>query len=769
MNKSFLAFFFIICAFSVHAQKSIIFSGIIMDEDDQPIPSASVEIYSENKRLSGSITNDDGLFSISLLKTNATITILVNHLGFTPYQSSIDVQSDSVYQSITLLTSFSSLPSIVVSAARTEQRLEETTTSITAVPSSLIKNKNPTDVQQTVDQVPGVHVTEGQVNIRSGSGWSYGAGTRVLTLIDDLPLISPDANQILWPLVPFESMEQMEVLKGASSAMYGSSAMNGVINVRTRSPFTKKTYVNSFSGFYDAPTRPELKWWDTPQHVHGLQASHSDFIDVGKGKFGYLLGVNGLWDSGFRWKNMDNRARMHWKTAYKQPMQNNGVLEFGLNGSISHRKSGQALIWEGPNRAYIAQDSSVTITEGTTYFIDPYIEMRYGNDDIIHSDKLQMRFLGINNAASDNINVFDNASQSMLMQYQHQATFKGATITAGVFGLFADTKSELFGIHSSSNQAVFIQADFPWKRFNFSAGARYEIFMVNDLEEEKPVYRAGINYRLFKHTNIFTNYGEGFRFPSIAELYTQTNIGAINIYPGQNLRPEFGRTAELGIKQIISNGNSFSSRFELTAYVMQFDDMIEFMFAQWGAINPDNPFDGLGFSSINIGAVRISGYEISYAGEVTTKKSKWQFLTGYTYANPIALNPNDQIIEGQQLTYISSSSDTINTLKYRFQHLLRADLQYVWKNKVKIGGSARYNDFMQAVDQAFIAFLPGVRATRERLNSGDMFIDLRVGYIIKKGLSFNLICDNLLNREYMIRPAMLGMPRRYMVQMQLEF
>lgn len=745
---------------------AVLVSGRVLSNSGEPIALVSVEVQHKNQRLSATITDEEGNFALTVDKKYASIVLTIRHIGFYQHSETFFLDQNSIEAIIHLTPLNTDLPGIVVSAGRTEQRLEETTVSVTAVPASLVKNKNPTDIQQTVDQVPGVNVIEGQVNIRSGSGWSYGAGTRVLTLIDDLPLISPDANQILWPLVPFESLDQMEVLKGASSALYGSSALNGVINVRTRSPFSKKTYVNVFSGMYDAPAQPEWQWWDQPLLFHGIQLSHSDYHHLGKGKIGYLVGVNGLADPGFRWNAMDNRIRTHWKTAYKQKLSTNKILEVGINGTISGRKSGNALIWDRGENPYMAQDSSVTITNGITYFIDPYIELSYGNEHIQHTDKIQLRFLSIDNVAADKVNSFDNASRSQLLQYQHQAKFDNATITAGIFGLYSDTESEIFGNHFAANQAIFLQGDFPWKRWNFSAGARYEYFQVNDINQDKPVFRAGLNYALTKSTNLFTNYGEGFRFPSIAELYTETNVGAVNIFPAQDLRPEFGQTAEFGIKQFIGN-ESFKSRFEAAAYYMQFTDMIEFMFFNWGTSG--DFISDLGFSSINVGDVQISGVELSFAGTIDLPKYQWQFLMGYTYANPIVRNPDDVLIEGSSLTYVSSSSDTTNTLKYRYRHLFRADIQCKLFDVLRIGGSVRYNDFMQAVDQAFYTLIRDVRTTRERLDNGDFFIDVRLGYQFNKHIAMNVICDNLLNREAMIRPAMMGMPRRFMVQLLFDY
>ena len=65
-------------------------------------------------------------------------------------------------------------------------------------------------------------MVDGEPQIRSGSGFSYGAGSRVMVMVDDLPVLSGDAGR---PTASsFENLEQIEVIKGASSVLYGSAA-----------------------------------------------------------------------------------------------------------------------------------------------------------------------------------------------------------------------------------------------------------------------------------------------------------------------------------------------------------------------------------------------------------------------------------------------------------------------------------------------------------------------------------------------------------------
>ena len=52
-------------------------------------------------------------------------------------------------------------------------------------------------------------------------------------MVDEMPMLSADAGDVKWNYLPLENLEQVEIIKGASSALFGSSALNGVINLRT--------------------------------------------------------------------------------------------------------------------------------------------------------------------------------------------------------------------------------------------------------------------------------------------------------------------------------------------------------------------------------------------------------------------------------------------------------------------------------------------------------------------------------------------------------
>lgn len=82
-----------------------------------------------------------------------------------------------------------------------------------------------------LEKVPGVNYIDGQVSVRGGSGFAYGAGSRVMVLIDNMPALQYDSGYPNWSNIATETIGKVEVLKGAGSALYGSAAMNGVINI----------------------------------------------------------------------------------------------------------------------------------------------------------------------------------------------------------------------------------------------------------------------------------------------------------------------------------------------------------------------------------------------------------------------------------------------------------------------------------------------------------------------------------------------------------
>jgi iron complex outermembrane receptor protein len=124
-----------------------------------------------------------------------------------------------------------------------------------------------------------------------------------------------------------------------------------------------------------------------------------------------------------------------------------------------------------------------------------------------------------------------------------------------------------------------------------------------------------------------------------------------------------------------------------------------------------------------------------------------------------------------------SSDTSTNMLKYRFNHLAKADIELNYK-KYSLGFSMRYNSFMRNIDRVFLEdlnptadelfVLPGLSDYRQRFNGGNLVFDARIGYTLLDKIKLNFIVNNLFNAEYTSRPADIQPPRTFMLQLQFR-
>ena len=769
----------------------------------------------------GTSTDIDGNYQLQL-QDQGEQQITFKYIGYNQIiKSIIGQENQDIILDIELSSSTEQLSTVVVSAGRFEQKIEEITVSMEVIKPSFIENKNTTNIQTAVDQIPGVNITDGQANIRGGSGWSYGAGTRVLIMVDDMPLISGDAGQAQWSLIATENINQVEIIKGAASALYGSSALNGIINIRTAFPSQKEinknplpgfTKVNMHFGLIDKPKRKELNWNGEKRRafkgIEFLQAMKINNLDLS-------IGGNIFSDDGYRMGEKTNRKRFNMNSTYKSKKIEG--LSYGLNTNFLVQSSGSALIWEGLDYAYIPTDSAPTLTNGVNYNIDPSVSYIIGNNR--HS--LKTRFLRVKNDNSTGGEDLgqDTKSDTYYSDYQWQKNFEQYELrtTIGTTNEIVFASSDLFnGKSDRINNALYTQLDKKYDRLNISIGARYEYFKLNSNEKHlidgdsinsfsagRPVFRTGLNYRLAEATYIRGSWGQGYRFPSMAELFISTEVTeGIWVYPNANLKPENGWSTEIGVKQGLKFGK-WMGYLDLAGFLMRYDDMMEFSFGKWGEDLGLENFFGLGFKSVNVGKTQISGIELSMTGQGKINNNfTINILAGYTYMKPISLSKNIvyesyngdslQLIrylgdgvyqdEGEwiyDVTYENSSSDP-SVLKYRYQHIAKIDAELIYK-KISLGFGMRYNDFMKNIDAIFTdqiineglgaavdPIISGINGARDKFKGGEIVIDARIGYQFNELIRCGLVVNNLFNREYMSRPANMMSPRTVAFQCSLK-
>ena len=769
---------------------------IISDDSDEPLIGASIIVDS----VYVTTTNIQGEFSLKLPAGEHSGEFAF--IGFKTEILNFSLATNET-KSVTIKLSerMNSLDVAVVSAGKFEQKLEEVTVSMEIIQPSLIENKNTTSIEDVLQQAPGVVIVDSEPQIRSGSGFSFGAGSRVMIMVDDLPLVSGDAGRPSWGFFAVENIEQIEIIKGAASVLYGSGALNGVINIRTAYPrSTPKTKLTIFHGFYSDPQTKEAKYWERTPLISGANFLHSKQF----GNLDVVLGVSLLVDESYKGPYLDttraytpfdpqradanSRARANLNLRYRSKKVPG--LSYGVNTNWLIGSSISTLLWENTEDGlYAPYNGSATKTNQLVGNLDPFITYVTPNGQT-HSVKTRWHNLDNDNDTRSAENPEgganqDNYSDFYYSEYQYQRNFdslgiKNFNLTAGVMSMFTYSEAQLYagenldGKNEASNLATYLQLDKKvGNRLNLSAGVRYEHFTINSQEQSKPVFRSGVSYKLAQGTFARASYGQGFRFPTIAEKFITTAVGGVVIFPNLDLEPETSENIEIGLKQGFKIGR-FLGYLDAAVFRQKYTNFIEFTFAPWG--NGTNP---LGFKSLNTGNSQVTGIELSGLGKGKLGPVEIQFLGGYTYTEPISLSPEyayGLTDNGQPATYLSTSSSPDSSeqiLKYRFKHLVRFDTEATYK-KLSLGLSARYNSKTENVDKAFVdldvlGILPtGIDYWLEERNNGDVVFDARIAYKITPKIRGSLIVNNLLNREYALRPLSIESPRLTTLQLALD-
>ncbi len=741
------------------------------------------------------ITDLDGRFTIN--PRSYPTTLIISSQTFLTDTVLIEQSGDYTFR---MQEPIQVIKTIVVSAGRRSQDIEDVSISMEILKPALIDNKGIVDLEQAVDQSPGVYAMDGQVSIRGGSGFAYGAGSRVLLLWNGIPIISGDAGDVKWTTVPIENASQIEVIKGASSVLYGSGALNGIISLTEREPSTKgEVRAKIQSGIYDNPKRETLKWWGE-NAINPMFYQAEAFYGKMYKTFGYTVSVNGFRTEGYKEGETADRGRISGSLFFRPERIKR--MKIGIGYNVQYQKTGNFLIWQSDTFAYTPLGgtdlndpaSTLTYNTGVTASIDPYLKV-YDKYNNLHTIKTRYYYLDRTNLT--------NASQSTASSvsygdYQFQRKWlKGTVLTSGFTGLRTDVKSALFGDHYSNNYAVYAQAEKKYRKLDITGGVRFEYFEQDgsrgdsdfyfgkdtDSIKKLPVYpilRVGMHYELFKFTHLRASFGQGIRYPSVAERYTKTSVGALNVFPNPILRPETGWAAEIGFKQVVKIGRNWKGIIDVAGFINQYDNMMEFTFGEFKpdsipwSTNPNDPGylnKWFGFQAQNAEKARITGVEFSFNSQGQIGDVELTSLIGYTYMNPISLN-TDSI-------YRATFSDSNTTmLKYRFNHLVKADIEATWKG-MSIGFSARYNSYMSNVDKSFvegipfgstsIQILPGLEQYREKNNKGSLVFDARIGYELTKHYRLGLVVNNLLNEEYVGRPGDVQAPRTFLMQLQMKF
>jgi outer membrane receptor protein involved in Fe transport len=286
-----------------------------------------------------------------------------------------------------------------------------------------------------------------------------------------------------------------------------------------------------------------------------------------------------------------------------------------------------------------------------------------------------------------------------------------------------------------------------------------------------------MNLKVMKETYLRISYGQGYRFPTIAERYIRTNVGSFGVFENPDLKSEKSWNAEVGVKQGFKFFKYFGY-FDMALFQQEYYNTIEYLFGFWDSTY--STIGGAGFKFLNTGHSRITGIDISVTGAAQlAKKITLRTILGYNYIMPKTLDPEyiyATDIRNKQYSYITTSVDTSNyILKYRFLHTFKGDLE-LSVYSFTVGLSAKYFSKIENLDKAIEDFEATTKAAGGSIqpieymdyfyshNKGQWIFDIRAGCKINEHHEISLISNNFFNKSYSLRPLKVESVRSITLQ-----
>ena len=658
LKRSFLIFSILLIAYlsslSQGPPRGTIKGKVIDRETGLSIVGANIMVVGT---VLGTTTDKEGNFLLSGIPTGNR-QIIISLVGYKKQIKSFSLTSTEVINLLIELDQIAiETEPFIVTANRREQSLEEVPLSVSVVTDQMIKNRHTVTLDDALKYVPGVNITRSQINIRGSTGYSYGAGSRVLLLIDGIPQLTGDTEDIIWESISPDQIKRVEVVKGAGSALYGSSALGGVINIIPLSFSTKpRTRIKFYGGIYTAPKYNSWKWSDDARTSGGFSFLHSNRIN----HLGFNIGGSRTLNDGYKKNDFLKRWNGWTRLAYEfSPYQ---VVNF--NFGILEQYRGNFLYWMDVNHALESKpeqtDDNVkslrwNVGAGYKQFItnDLFISFKTNYFRSKWEDNIPTASDMNGSGATSEFTVAD-------LQVNYQATLSHQ-LTTGLIGTYNNvTSRNMFGSRKGYGGAVYAQDEINISRKSYlSMGIRYDFQKLENLSAVNQVNpKFGLTYTLTQNTTVRMSAGRGFRSPSVAEVFTSTEGGGLVIRPNSKLRPERSWSLEGGIRQTFSE--------------FIYTDFSVFRNELWDLIEPAFGDDGY-VHFFNVTRAYTVGFDaiinLSLFNRVLTS------TVGYTYLYPKDVNKNEILkYRPRHLLFFSSKiSVEFFQISFDFRHLSKIE------------------------------------------------------------------------------------------------
>lgn len=246
-------------------------TGTVVDDNGVPIPGVNVIVTGTS---TGTITDFDGSFTLTADQP-LPFALTASSVGYETSEIQVTSSSETI---AFVLKEGTELDEIVISASRTPERVFESPVTIERFGLKEIKNTASADFYGGLEDLKGVDVNTNSLTFKSINtrGFATFANTRFMQLVDGMDNSTPALNFPIGNLVGMveTDVQSVELLPGASSALYGANAFNGILFMRSKNPFDHQGISASYkqgitsqesagdNSFYDLGVRMAYKFSD---------------------------------------------------------------------------------------------------------------------------------------------------------------------------------------------------------------------------------------------------------------------------------------------------------------------------------------------------------------------------------------------------------------------------------------------------------------------------------------------------------------------------
>jgi len=613
--RSFFCFCLLLCFQQLTSQWSI--TGRVTDAISGE-GLAYVNIRLDHASL-GTTSDQKGNFKIEGL-TDIQYGITFSMIGFRSiHLDQVSSGSDPVL--VEMQAEIYQTDEVVISASRKTQSLSLAPASVGIVTRAQLSESGVKSFEEAFQNINGIQVTRSSgsnvqaLSIRGASEVAGGGiGNRVLLLLDGRPAITPESGGALWNLVPLGAIERIEVIKGAYSSLFGSSAMGGIVNVITKAADTiPHTDVHLHYGFYNRA--PKFTNYDRYNDFHGIDVTHSSQLR----KWSYLFNLATKANDGHREKSSFDIYNGYGKLRYdfspNRSMQVSAMYSDIFNDTPATWLSTTQPYSVAPYRKDDTQHRREWNAD-IHYLAFAHAHVKYSSRFYYYSNVSDFDFNGDPGNDSTNVNIgkqfidhekvnvsrLGHATQVDVSLGEHHYIIGGIEIQSDFVDGRPDTV--LYGRHKAWNAGAFIQDQIMLSaKWILTAGIRFDQYKIAHTFSEANVNpKVAAVFELTKHISIRGLIARAFRNPSIAERFTKFEQGGgLSFRPNPLLRAEkLTLSTELGTKINVAN----KLKFDLAFFYNHYKDLISY---QQRSI----PGESLLFEVINLNKALMQGFEIS--------------------------------------------------------------------------------------------------------------------------------------------------------------